>query len=243
LGALIGAAYGIAATSVFPALSSGETAYALIGMGAMAAAVLGAPISTTLIIFEFTGDYELTIGVVVAVVIATGVVQRLIGRESFFHWQLARRGLRVRASVDAIRPPAVPLSDLPCHPCPRVPEDAPWEEVAHAMRTAPGGQVYTVNGDGAVRGVITASDLESRLGGRGSVSALDLARPDPPVVTPTDSLDQALALLAEEGGETLALVEDREGRRILGIVREADLLRAHNRSLIEAFAGDHLGGR
>jgi len=56
LGALVGAAVGFATATVSPELSSGPAAYALVGMGATAAAVLGAPISTTLIIFELTGD-------------------------------------------------------------------------------------------------------------------------------------------------------------------------------------------
>ncbi len=40
----------------------------MIGMGAVAGAVLGAPISTILMIFELTGDYELTIAVMLATV-------------------------------------------------------------------------------------------------------------------------------------------------------------------------------
>ena len=52
IGALLGGAYGMVATGVFPDLSSGPGAYTIIGMGSVSAAVLGAPISTTLIVFE-----------------------------------------------------------------------------------------------------------------------------------------------------------------------------------------------
>ena len=41
LGAMLGGAFGIIATSAFPELSSGYSAYTLVGMGAVAAAVLG----------------------------------------------------------------------------------------------------------------------------------------------------------------------------------------------------------
>ena len=41
IGAMVGGAYGIIATSVFPEFSSGHGAYTLIGMGAVAGAVLG----------------------------------------------------------------------------------------------------------------------------------------------------------------------------------------------------------
>jgi len=92
LGAMAGGAFGIIATSIFPQIASDHGLYAVIGMGAVAAAVLGAPISTTLIVFELTGGYEMTIALLLAVSISTGLMQAVHGR-SFFHWQLGTRGL------------------------------------------------------------------------------------------------------------------------------------------------------
>ena len=56
IGAMTGGAFGIIATGVFPELAAHHGAYAMVGMSAVAAAVLGAPISTILIVFELTGD-------------------------------------------------------------------------------------------------------------------------------------------------------------------------------------------
>lgn len=92
LGAMAGGAFGLIAASVFPELASSHGLYAIVGMGAVSAAVLGAPISTTLIVFELTGGYGVTIALLLAVSIATGMMQAIVGR-SFFHWQLSTRGL------------------------------------------------------------------------------------------------------------------------------------------------------
>lgn len=94
VGALTGLAFGLIATAVFPEVSGAETLYALAGMGAVAAAVLGAPISTTLIVFELTGDWQTGIAVMVAVSLSTALASRLVHR-SFFLEQLHRRGLRI----------------------------------------------------------------------------------------------------------------------------------------------------
>ncbi len=94
VGALTGAAFGNLATAVFPMVSGVESLYALAGMGAVAAAVLGAPISSTLIVFELTGDYQAAIAVMVAVSLASVVSDRL-GDRSFFMTQLDRRGLHL----------------------------------------------------------------------------------------------------------------------------------------------------
>ncbi len=100
LGALTGLAFGLIATSVFPNVSGVTSLYALAGMGAIAAAVLGAPISTTLIVFELTGDWQTGLAVMVAVSISTAVASRLVDR-SFFLTQMERRGVHLAAGPQA----------------------------------------------------------------------------------------------------------------------------------------------
>nr|WP_040818573.1 chloride channel protein [Litoreibacter arenae] len=100
VGALTGLAFGGIATSVFPNVSGAETLYALAGMGAVAAAVLGAPISTTLIVFEMTGDWQTGLAVMVAVSLSTALSSRLVDR-SFFLTQLERRGVHLAAGPQA----------------------------------------------------------------------------------------------------------------------------------------------
>lgn len=94
VGALTGLAFGIIATGIFPNVSGSETLYALAGMGAVAAAVLGAPISTTLIVFELTGDWQTGLAVMVAVSMSTALSSRLVDK-SFFLSLLERRGVHL----------------------------------------------------------------------------------------------------------------------------------------------------
>jgi CIC family chloride channel protein len=91
IGALAGAAFGAAVNLVAPEATAGPTFYAMIGMGAACGAIMGAPISTTLIVFELTGDYAITISLMVSVALATLLTQAIAGK-SFFHWILSRRG-------------------------------------------------------------------------------------------------------------------------------------------------------
>lgn len=94
LGAMAGGAFGIIAASFFPDMASSEGLYAILGMGGVAAAVLGAPVSTTVMVFELTGGYALSIGLLLTVSISNGIAQAIHGH-SFFHWQLEMRGLFV----------------------------------------------------------------------------------------------------------------------------------------------------
>lgn len=95
LGALTGGIFGITATGLLPEMSSDPGLYAILGMGAVAATVIGAPISTTVIAFELTGGYTLSIALLLTIAVSHGVNQAIHGR-SFFQWQLELRGLDVR---------------------------------------------------------------------------------------------------------------------------------------------------
>lgn len=95
LGALTGGIFGITAAGVVPEMASDPGLYAILGMGAVAATVIGAPISTTVIAFELTGGYTLSIALLLTIAVSHGINQAIHGR-SFFQWQLELRGLDVR---------------------------------------------------------------------------------------------------------------------------------------------------
>lgn len=100
VGALTGLSFGIIATAILPNVSGSETIYALAGMGAVAAAVLGAPISTTLIVFELTGDWQTGLAVMVAVSLSTALASRMVDK-SFFLTLLERRNIHLAAGPQA----------------------------------------------------------------------------------------------------------------------------------------------
>ena len=100
LGALVGLAFGLIATGMFPDVSGSTSLYALAGMGAVTAAVLGAPISTTLIVFELTGDWQTGLAVMVAVSMSTALSSNLVDR-SFSLTQIERRGIHLAAGPQA----------------------------------------------------------------------------------------------------------------------------------------------
>ena len=100
IGALTGLAFGLIATSVFPEVLGTVTVYALAGMGAVAAAVLGAPISTTLMVFELTGDRQTGLVVMVAVSISTALSSRIVDR-SFFLTHIERPGIHLAVRTQA----------------------------------------------------------------------------------------------------------------------------------------------
>ncbi len=142
LGAMTGGAFGLIAQGFFPSLASGEGLYAILGMGAVAAAVLGAPISTTLIVFELTGGYQMTIALLLTVSISNGLTQAVHG-VSYFHWLLNNRGLFLHEGPHQhivhsvrVRDMMTPLTEEEEEDRTAKPQDGPYLQPAHTLRHA-----------------------------------------------------------------------------------------------------------
>jgi CIC family chloride channel protein len=174
LGAMAGGAFGIIAAMAFPEQASSHGLYALIGMGGVAAAVLGAPISTILIVFELTGGFEVAIALMLTISISSGLTQAVYGR-SYFHLQLESRGLVLTEGAHrtimftlAVRDFMTPLG--PDEPAPRLPEDArrltPDDTLETALR------LFDHAGGGRLP-VVAARDSDTVVGWVTHVAALD----------------------------------------------------------------------
>ena len=235
IGATVGGAFGLMAAAVFPDLATAHGAYAMVGMGAVAAAVLAAPMSTILIVFELTGDYALTIAVMVAVVIASVIAQQVAGG-SFFHWQLRKRGvdlsgggqnrvlrtMKVRTVMDRVFETVAP--------------DAPLPEIRRLLQTAPHGELFVIDSAGTLAGTITFADLrEAAFDATGDADrrAGDVMRRDPPVLEIEESLDRALRILEAQDEPHIPVVETRGNMKLMALVHERDVVLTLNRALAE----------
>ena len=72
---------------------------ALVGMGAMAVAIIGGPFTMTFLVLETTGDFALTAATLTASIIASVLVREVFGY-SFSTWRLHLRGESIRSAHD-----------------------------------------------------------------------------------------------------------------------------------------------
>ena len=233
IGAMVGGAYGILATSAFPDLSSGHGAYTIIGMGAVAGAVLGAPISTILMVFELTNDYAITIAVMIATSIASLITQQTRGH-SFFTWQLARRGIAVKGGQDVGLLRTIKARDLITKNFETVAPEDPIATVRERLQRAPWGELFVTDADGHLSGVITFSDLHDAAFDTSLDATLvadDVARKHPTVLLADDDLERALGAYGASGETNLPVVEDRETMRLVGVAPQHEVMLAYQRAL------------
>ncbi len=245
IGAMTGGAFGLIAAMIFPEQASSQGAYSLVGMSAIAAAVLGAPMSTILIVFELNGDYKVTIAVMVATATASVIVQQVLGK-SFFHWQLERRGLNLRGGRARHLLQALTVRHVMAHDYNLIHEGTTIGGIKRMMGSLPPGDFVVTDDQDRLIGTFTFTDLREVAFDAALeelIIARDVAHARSPVVTSDEDLERALRLMEIAGEDQLAVVDDLEGRRVIGIVHHKDVLRALNRALLEAQAEEHDEGR
>ncbi len=238
IGAVLGGAFGIVATSVFPQLSSGHGAYTVVGMGAVAGAVLGAPISTILIVFEMTGDYSLTVAVMIGTVIASVITQQLHGR-SFFIWQLERSGVTIKGGQEISLLRTITIDGFTDRRYETIEAQAPLARVRERLLKAPWGELFVTDAENRLVGTIAFSDLADAAFDTSrdeSLVALDIAQQHPTVLQVGDDIEAAIKVYRASGEVHVPVVNSLEEMRLLGVVHEHEVMLAYHRALQQARA-------
>lgn len=237
LGAVVGGAFGLVAASLFPELGSQPSVYAVVGMAALAASTLGAPISTIIMIFELTTDYGVTFAIMAAVAIASLVTRTVFG-PSFFYYQLSERGVDIDGGRELALLQARQVSSVMRADHVTLNADARIGEIKTCFRNHHQ-PIFVTSGNGTFAGTIEFEDLAEAAfdsSAQADAKALDIARKGSVVLTPGDDLAQALAQCRQQELDHIPVVRDHDSREIVGEVRYTDLIRAYNEALLRARA-------
>ena len=232
LGSLFGSLVGGLLAHFEAGIAADPLVYTLVGMGSVAAAIVGAPVTMIMLVLETTGDFSATMAVMVGVVTASFAVRHWFGY-SFATWRFHLRGLKIRSPEDVgwinelligpmmRRDPAVIAAALP---------------VDELRRRFPAGsvkQVFVVDGDGRLCGSVDPLGTDD---GGETKTIGDLVSEPAAFLLPGDDLRTALDRFSQAAQEMLPVIDNPENRRIIGYVSEAYALRRYAHEL-EAHRG------
>ncbi|GGF30886.1 chloride channel protein [Aliidongia dinghuensis] len=240
LGTLFGGAVVMALETVAPSLHPDPLVYTLVGMGAVGASIVGAPITMILLVLESTRDFAATVGVTVGVIAATVAVRRWFGY-SFATWRFHLRGLKIKGAEDIGWIDSLTISRV----MRRDGKSVPVEMSVAAMRKAfPLGavpQLFAIE-DGRLVGIIEPTDLWTPdLGGiPEEVTAADLMTPVAATLLATDNLQSSLRKFSETKAEILPVVDDPDRMELIGYLTEAEALKSYSQEL-ERHRSDMIG--
>jgi CIC family chloride channel protein len=205
IGVTTGMAYGDIADHLFGPSAGQPALYAVVAMGAVFTSAARAPLTSLASVVEMTGDFSLTLPVMLAVAIAT-TVSRALSYGTIYTTKLLRRGTDIDQAAPWRALADLKITDVmrPFTPGLPVPPDSRQlaaADSAAAQGGAPGGH----NGSALLGPVAYRHDVQALFA--------------------SESLGQALRQLAVYGRDGLPVVSPDE-RQLEGWVTSAGVLRA-----------------
>ena len=233
LGAAIGGAFGTVVEGLGWAPSANPAHYAVVGMAAMVAIVLHAPLTAILIVYEITQSYEIILPLMFTAIIAT-IMGRLISPESMYTTQLARLGVRIGVMSDLTILRRLSVDDVVLVPPVLV---HPGDSAQHLLDLIEERSVtdfVVIDDRGHYVGLVTGADLREILVYREAIPLLqvhELQRSNLPTVSPHDTLDIVLDKFSRHDVHSLAVLDDTGKDDVRGLITRSNLMQRYQHAL------------
>lgn len=241
LGAVLGGGFGLAMQQLFPTLGIAPPAFAMVGMGAVLAGAVHAPLTAILLMFEMTNDYRIILPLMFAVTISLLVSQRM-HKESVYTLSLERKGIHLERGKDVEVLQGIRVSEVMQSNPATLLETRTLDEAAVFFQRTHHHGAPVVNADGELVGILTLTDLDriqAQDGEMNKVTVGQACTQNPLVIYPDESIGTALRRMGPRNIGRLPVVDHQNPHKLLGVLSRSDLVRAYDLALTRQAAMRH----
>jgi CIC family chloride channel protein len=232
LGALLGRIFASGIMLVAPNLAIDPVTTAVVGMSALAVAVVGGPLTMTFLALETSGDLLIT-GIVLAAATVSSITVREFFGYSFSTWRLHLRGETIRSAHDVGWIRSLTAGRMMRQDVKTVRQDMPLAEFRNKYPIGSKHRVVALDEEDRYAGLVNVADAyapdeeeptkASRVG--------DLLQLRRDMLTPNMNVKDAIAAFDRTESEALVVVDDPTSRTVLGVLTEQHALRRYAEEL------------
>lgn len=230
LGALLGKLFAIVSPFLFGAATLTPVVYAIVGMSALAASIVGGPLTMTFLALEVTGDFPITALVLAAVVTASLTVRKTFGY-SFATWRFHLRGESIRSAHDVGWIRNLTVGRMMRRDVRTAPVSTTLRTFRRDFPLGSTQRVVVTDEAGAYVGIVLVPDAYSDGIVDLDASIEGLLRFQEAVLLPQMSAREAAALFDRSESEALAVVDTPQTRAVVGLLTESHTLRRYSEEL------------
>ena len=222
VGALFGGLFWTISSVIMPNTLSSYSIYVICGMMAVTSPVIGAPLTTILIVFELTRSYDLAIASMIAVVFSNLVTYRFFGRSLFDH-QLLMKGVDLSQGRDQARLSDMRVRDYVSDEAPIFSQTTSQQQVLEHLRETGWNEAYAVDSEtqkfvGFLRAVDLEAGSQTPIASKLQISDL--------VFDETTSVRQAMEKLSSFVGDAIPIIKSSDGS-LVGVVTEGAIIQSY----------------
>jgi chloride channel protein, CIC family len=225
IGAMLGGTIGTLAHHLFPAYSATPGAYALVGMGAVFAGIVRAPMTSVLMIFEMTQDYAVIVPLMIANLVSLFIASRL-QHEPIYEALAVQDGIHLPTAEARQRHGRRQVAKIIQIASQLLPAELTVREALEQFRSSEF-RTWLVTDRRGVIGVINLAQLERALADEDKKVGELVDGLVFPHVHPDQALDLALERMGANRIEILPVVNRADLHKLEGIVTLRDVLDAY----------------
>ena len=228
LGALVGKLFAglLALVTVVQALPA--VVCAVVGMSALAVAVVGGPLTMAFLALEMTGSLPMTVAVLAASVVSALTVRRTFGY-SFATWRFHLRGEAIRSAVDIGWMRNLTVGKMMRREFRRVPLDMTLETFRRQFPLGSVGRAVAVDQTGRYAGILATSEAHAQTDETATVA--DAMHHADAVLLPQMTIKEAVSMFEQAESDELAVVDAADSMRVIGTLTEQFALRRYSEEL------------
>ena len=235
IGGMLGGAFGYLDKMILHHGGSEVGAFALVGMGAVFAGIIRAPITSVLIIFEMTGSYDLILPLMISNMSAYAlarhfrpvpIYEALLEQDGI---QLPRRGSKISHALERLKVENA-MTENP------VTIDA-TAKVSEAIQRISGLSHSTypvVEAGGKFLGLVSEAKLRRTAAEGSSKLLVGQLINTCPNVQPDHPLVRAAVRMEQSNSRQIAVLDRRYGNKLVGLLTMSDIVRAHAQAALQA---------
>ncbi|MZG52617.1 MAG: chloride channel protein [Nitrospinae bacterium] len=234
IGAMLGSAFGAMVHGINPDLTASPETYALVGMGAVAGAVMQAPLTNILMLFELTNDYTIILPIMITCIVSAQTF-RGFTKNSIYIQKLLKEGINIQHGREVSILNSIKVSEVMHKEVTNIPEGMPFRKILETISYSKNFYFPVVNDKGEMSGILSFHMVremifEEDLGDL--VVANDLSVKPVKSLTPDNNLNQAMELFAQLDVEQLPVVHNNDIKRVIGMVNRGEVVAAYNREVL-----------
>lgn len=231
IGGMLGGAVGVVTQAVLHSQTS-PGAFALVGMGAVFAGVVRAPVTSIVMIFEMTNNYSIILPLMIANITSYALASRL-NPMPIYDALLLQDGIHL-PHMERPHLRRITVSKAMTRDVVTVTGSLTVEEAFYQVQRLPRHyHAYpVVDGESKLIGIFTFNDLKRALAkAQGKSKLADVVSKNLVHAHPDHTLDAAMLKLGRKGISQLPVVSRRKTSKLLGIVTMHDVVEALSRDL------------
>ena len=234
IGAMVGTAFGSSVHFIFPTLSASAETYSVVGMGAVAGAVMQAPLTNILMLFELTNDYTLILPIMATCIAASYTYQRFT-KHSIYMQNLLNKGINIRHGREASIMNSIKVQDVMSTDITTIAQEMPFRKILETISYSKNFYFPVLDNRGDMTGILSFSDIrevifEEQLGDL--LVAGELANTKVYSLTPQQNLNEAMEIFSQLDVDQLPVVRSEDKLKVIGMLTRGDMMESYNRAIL-----------